>query len=114
MLSRINVADRYKRLPNHKSAVLFRLGVDDQLIATKPVEYVQYRPQGRGETATSSGPLATQNAEINFWVSELGVWKIEENDIVFIDGKWWFVSSVTLEMMDSRYRCQCLPSSEVA
>ena len=117
MLTRQNVLLKHRKLPNPKTVTLYALE-DDAVTASQEAQYSQVRPHTRKETADIFGPTQTKSCEINVFVAEISTWQVKEYHVIKVidetGTQWWRVDSVTLEMMNTRYRCQCVPTTAVA
>lgn len=112
MLTKQIMLFKHRRLPNPKTVTLYALE-DDVVQASQVARYSQVRPHTRKETAGIFGPDQQKSCEINVFVAEIGTWVVKEYHVIKVGTEWWRVDSVTLEMMDTRYRCQCVPTSAV-
>ncbi len=116
MLTRQNVLLVHRKLPEPKVVTLYALE-DDAVIASQEAQYSQVRPHTRKETADIFGPTQTRSCEINVFAAEIGTWQVKEYHVIKVvkttGTEWWRVDSVTLEMMDTRYRCICVPTTAV-
>lgn len=116
MLTRQMMLYKHRKLPEPKTVTLYALE-DDVVQASQVAAYSQVRPHTRKETANIFGPEQTKSCEINVFAAEINGWEVKEYHVIKIVKKtgteWWRVDSVTLEMMDTRYRCQCVPTTAV-
>jgi hypothetical protein len=118
-MDRSHLATRYRLIPNLVSAVIYRLGIDDAVRDKREVRYVRYKDNGVTETATDMGPVRRESSTVHLYEPELGGWVVQENDVLHVfDVKssldvWLRVSSVSRNLMYSRYVCQCVPTLEV-
>jgi hypothetical protein len=116
MLTRQMMLYKHRKLPEPKTVTLYALE-DDVVQASQIARYSQVRPHTRKETADIFGPTQTKSCEISVFAAEIGDWEVKEYHVIKVVKKtgteWWRVDSVTLEMMDTRYRCQCVPTTAV-
>lgn len=112
MLERNQVKVFYKKLPRPRLVQLFRMN-EDTVEFSKDVPYSQVRAMSVQEAAAIFGPTVTKAREINLFTDELKGVVPRQYDRLYVDGEYWFIDLITLEMMDTRYRCMCKESSPV-
>lgn len=102
----------HRKLPNPKVAMVYRM--DEEAVVEKiEAPFTQVRLMSRQEIVSLFGPTVTQAREINLFVAELNGFVPRQYDRIQVDGEWWYIAAHNLEAMDTRYRCNCLESSEV-
>lgn len=102
----------HRKLPNPKVAMVYRMD-EESVVEQIEVPFVQTRLMSRQEIVSQFGPTVTKAREINLFVAELNGFVPREYDRIQVDGEWWYIGSHNLEAMETRYRCNCLESSEV-
>lgn len=119
MLNRALLSTRYRMIPGLISATLYRKGSDDVVASSGEVGYVEFKSPRSSQTGNEFGASRQEQALIFLWVNELDGWAVQEFDIIHavsaeqgIDS-WWLAGVVSLEMMSTRYRCECVPTLRV-
>ena len=116
MLTRQNMLLVHRKLPDPKTVTIYALE-DDAVVGSQVAQFSQVRPHSSKETAEIFGPTQQKSCEINVFYAEINGWVMKPYHVlkvVRVTGiEWWRVDSVTLEMMDTRYRCICVPTTAV-
>lgn len=112
MLSRSDIKLIQRRLPDPQTVQVYRLE-DDAVVGTVEAPFSQVRPYTRRETVQIFGPEVSKSCRIKLFVEEIGSWIVEEYQVIHAKSGWWRVDSVSLEMMDTVFVCECVPASEV-
>lgn len=119
MLNRMLLSTRYRMIPGLGRATLYRKGANDKIRAQQQVAYVEFKTPGSSQSGSELGSSRSEATSIFLWVNELAGWKVDDFDIVHYvneeqgEDSWWVVNSQKLEMMGTRYRCECLPTVPV-
>jgi hypothetical protein len=112
MMDRDTLLHFHRKIPRPKVVWVYRM--DEETVVEKiEVPFAQVRLMSRQEVVAQFGPSVTKAREINLFVAELNGFEPREYDRIECEGEWWYIASHNLEAMDTRYRCNCLESSEV-
>ena len=113
------LSTRYRMIPGLVSATVYRKGADDELASQQKVAFVEFKTPRANQSGTLDVGNSQETALIFLWVNELKGWKVEDFDIIHVyDTKqgldeWWLAQATTLEMMRTRYRCECVRTLKV-
>lgn len=119
MLNRMLLSTRYRMIPGLCTATIFRKSSSDVATDGRDVNFVEFKAPKSTGGGSELGATRSENATICLWVNELAGWIVEEYDIVHVVNaeqlidSWWLVSTATLEMMGTRYRCDCVATVAV-
>lgn len=116
-VNRAWLATRYRMIPGLVSSTIYRMSVEDLVTASQVVLKVRFKSVKVVEKKSDFGPTLQKMAEIHLYANELGTWVVLENDIIHVvDAEqkldsWWRIDTVDYELLNTRAKCMCNPTS---